>query len=271
MIWLNGDIRPSEGALSANDRGLLLGESVFETILLAEGRAQFWPQHIARLFEACDALGFERPHDAPALKDALVALQSHHGQKARQVLRLTVTGGTTGRGLVPQNGGAATWLMQISDAAAAPAYLRLVDSDTPRLAGNPSHLYKTGAYLDNILARRAAVAAGADEALLFNQHGRLACAAAGNVFVQQGRRLITPPVSEGALPGIIRGAFLHAASLAGLQIVEGLVGRDLLAKADGLYVSNSVQLIVPAGYDAGPAAAQKKQGHALREALSELS
>ena len=34
MIWLNGDIVSAEAAISANDRGLLLGESVFETLLV---------------------------------------------------------------------------------------------------------------------------------------------------------------------------------------------------------------------------------------------
>ena len=55
MIWLNGNIVAAEGAVSANDRGLLLGEAVFETILIKNGVAQFWPEHL-RLCRFADPL-----------------------------------------------------------------------------------------------------------------------------------------------------------------------------------------------------------------------
>lgn len=274
MIWLNGALREAEGAISANDRGLLLGEAVFETLLVQDGVPQFWDAHMARLHAACAAFSFPTPYDDASLKDGVKALLGAHAQHAqqaaRQVLRVTVTGGAGGRGLVPQAASHGTWLMQLSDAAAQPTYLRLHESDITVLAGGASSGHKTSAYLDNILARRAALAAGADEAVMFNQYGRLAGAAAGNVFVQTGKQLITPPVSEGALAGIIRAALLHAGEMAGLSVKEGLIGRDLLAKADALFVSNSVQSVVAAGFDPEASAAQKKQGHALCEALPQF-
>ncbi len=278
MIWLNGNIGDAAGAISAQDRGLLLGEAVFETMLVAGGVPQFWDAHLARLRRACTALGLAIPYDDAALKRGVLSLFDAHdiNPKAgtRHVLRLTVTGGDGGRGLVPDNISAPNWLMQISDAAAPPTYLRLHESDVPVLAGSATGGHKTTAYLDNILARRAALYAGADEALMFNQHGRLAGAAAGTVFVQTGKQLITPPVSEGALAGIIRAALLQLGEASGLNIAEGLIGRDLLAKADALYLTNSVQGVVPAGFEAisetGLSEVQKKQGHALCEALPQF-
>lgn len=281
MIWLNGNIRDAAGAFSAQDRGLLLGEAVFETLLVVDGVPQFWDAHLARLTRACTAFGLVMPYDTAALKNGVLSLFDAHAIKpkadrpgARHVLRLTVTGGDGGRGLVPQNTGAPNWLMQISDAAAPPAYLRLHESDIAVLAGGATAGHKTTAYLDHILARRAALNAGADEALMFNQHGRLAGAAAATIFVQTGKQLITPPVSEGALAGIIRAALLQLGEAGGLNIAEGLIGRDLLAKADALYLSNSVHGVVPAqleaGHATGPGAAQKKQGHALCEALPQF-
>lgn len=270
MIWLNGDIRTAEGAISANDRGLLLGEAVFETLLVVNGIPQFWSAHLARLNAACDAFGFDAPYDEATLKQGVQALLEAHGTHPRQVLRLTVSGGAGGRGLVPLEKNPNTWLMHLSEAAAAPAYLVLQESDICVLAGGASGAHKTTAYLDNILARREAGAAGADEAILFNQFGRLAGAAAGNVFVQTGKQLITPPISEGALPGIIRAALLNADISGGFNVKEGLIGRDLLAKADALFVTNSLQGVVPAGFEADATQAQKKQGHALCEALPQF-
>src|SRR5262249_14745293 len=60
-------------------------------------------------------------------------------------------------------------------------------------------------------ARAEAHAAGADEALLLNRAGRVACAAAANVFVLDDAGLRTPPVSEGSLPGVTRAALFDAA------------------------------------------------------------
>ena len=59
MIWLNGDMRPAENAVSANDRGLLLGEAVFETMLVENRHIAFWDAHLARLMAACAAFGFD--------------------------------------------------------------------------------------------------------------------------------------------------------------------------------------------------------------------
>lgn len=274
MIWLDGEIRAAQGAISADDRGFLLGEAVFETLLVKNGVPQFWDAHMARLHAACAAFSFHTPYDDASLRDGVKALLGAHAQNAQQaarkILRLTVTGGAGGRGLVPPSPSAGTWLMQLSDAAPQPVYLRLYESDITVLAGGVSSGHKTNAYLDNILARRAALENNADEAVMFNQYGRLAGAAAGNLFVQIGKQLITPPVSEGALAGIIRAALLQAGELAGLRVKEGLIGRDLLAKADALFISNSVQGVVAAGFEAEASAAQKKQGHALCEALPQF-
>ena len=138
MIWLNGEIREAEGAISANDRGLLLGEAVFETLLVHKGVPQFWDAHMARLATACAAFSFPMPYNDAKLRDGVKALLALHEKNARQVLRLTVTGGAAGRGLVPAHAEDGTWLMQISDAAPPPAYLHLHESAVPVLARGAS-------------------------------------------------------------------------------------------------------------------------------------
>ena len=100
--------------------------------------------------------------------------------------------------------------------------------------------------------------------------GQLACAAAGNIFVRFDNRLITPPVSEGALPGIIRGALLEMAMIDGLRISEAPIEMARLAAADGLFITNSVNGVVAAAYGSRETA-QKKQGLALHDALPEFS
>lgn len=274
MIWLNGDIATADGAISANDRGLLLGEAVFETMQVKNAVPQFWAAHLARLREACDAFYLKQDYTDDALREAAAALLAAHDNPAHAILRLTVTGGDGGRGLVAQSAGAPNVLMHVSDMPPAPEALSLHVSDTVRLAGASASAHKSTAYLDNILARRQAIKAGADEALMLNQFGRIACAASGTVYLQHGHHLLTPPVSEGALPGTIRAALLQLGEIAGLRLSEGLIEPDSLTTADGMFISNSVLEIVPAylgNHIADTAGeAQKKQGRALRNALPQF-
>lgn len=273
MIWLNGDIVSADGAVSAHDRGLLLGESVFETMLVKNHVPQFWSAHLARLTASCAALGLTQPYGAVALRDGVLALfaadKTLHGEDGRAILRLTVTGGNGGRGLVPGADAKPVMMMQLSVAPPRRHTLRLHKSNVLRFAGQFATAHKSGQYVDNILARRQALAAKADEAVMANQHGRLACAAAGNVFVRFDNRLLTPPVSEGALPGIIRGALLEKAEIDGLHIEEAPIDMAQLQTAAALYVTNSVNGVAAAAFGA-PDAAQKKQGLALNDALPEF-
>ena len=270
QVWVNGERKPAETALSAQDRGLLLGEAVFETLLMKNAVPQFWVAHLARLQAASKAFHLPMPYSPDTLKQGVLDLLKHPApSQDRSLLRITLTGGSGGRGLVAQEASPPTCLMQISAAPQRRDSLRLWVSDQLRLATPNPH--KTNAYLDNIMARRQALAAGAEEAILLNQYGRVASCAAGNLFVQLGKQWITPPESEGALAGIMRAQLIEMAPAVGLDIVEGLVDPDLLARADGLLVTNSANEIVAASLSGAVSNSQKKQGHALCEALPQIS
>jgi branched-subunit amino acid aminotransferase/4-amino-4-deoxychorismate lyase len=89
--------------------------------------------------------------------------------------------------------------------------------------------HKTTNYLDNILARNEAEAAGADEAIMMNGHGRVACATSANIFViKESGDVLTPPCEEGALDGIVRGLVLGCAAETGVNISEAPLDPEFL-------------------------------------------
>lgn len=268
-IWLNGDLRAADAAISVHDRGLLLGESVFETILVKNQVPQFWAAHLARLQTACKAFELACPYNAAGLRDGVLALLAAQTIPRRGVLRITITGGAGGRGLVAGQAAGPNVIMQISEAPPHKPALQLADCTVRRMAGADSTAHKTGTYIDNIMARRQALKAGADEAVMMNQHGRIACAAAGNLFVAQGDTLITPPVSEGALPGIIRAALLDVNEIDGMRIEEAAIEMATLHASPAIFITNSLNGVAAAAYIAATEA-QKKQGLALNEALPEF-
>ena len=146
----------------------------------------------------------------------------------------------------------------ISDAAPPPAYLHLHESAVPVLARGASSGHKTNAYLDNILARRAALDAGADEAVLFTNSVAWPVRRQA-MFCSNRQATHHPPLSEGALAGIVRARLLAIGDIDGISLKEGLIGRDLLSKADALFVTNSLYGVVPAGFDDQVGMAQKNR------------
>jgi branched-chain amino acid aminotransferase len=257
-VLINGQpIAPAQLAL-AQDRGLLLGESVFETVLVKNGIPQFWEAHIKRLRAACDFYGLNLPADnlpardlGMALKQWARALLAENTADDHQVLRLTISGGAGGRGLVPQQAADALCLVSLSPAPSPLACVKLYVSDYGLLAGQPDAAFKTGNYLPNIQARKQAIAHGADEALMLNQWGRIASAAAGNVIVGTGDgQWLTPALAEGALPGIM---LAQLRQLPDSPIKQGQVTPAMLETARHIFICNSVMEIVAAHFEAADA------------------
>jgi branched-chain amino acid aminotransferase len=99
---------------------------------------------------------------------------------------------------------------------------------------------KTANYLPSLLALAEARAAGCDEALLLNHRGQVAEAATANVFLVARGVLVTPPLSDGPLPGVTREAVLECAHHLGLPAEERSFDLDALRQADEVFLTNSV-------------------------------
>lgn len=221
-----------------DDRGLLLGDGLFETILAEGGRLQRLERHLARLTRACAVLGLAPPDEAKLRSAAERALAQAVGVD-RAAVRLTLTPGS-GRGLDrPQ--GAEPRLIATAFAAPAPeGPVSLAAVGLRRNETSPVSRLKTLSYLDNVLARREARDLGAEEALLLNTRGELACAAAANLFWIEHDLLFTPALDCGVLDGIMRAEVMAAAAAMGVERLEVRAGRDALDRAEGVFLTNSL-------------------------------
>lgn len=234
-----------EGAISdqgtqhfdLTDRGLLLGDGVFDTALVLGGRIFRGAAHLERLLAAARELGIDA--DEHAVRHAAETLVERGGQG---VLRTNITRGPGPRGLRPQSPQRPTIFASLAELPAHVAFapLGLAIASIRRNETSPTSRLKTLNYLDGVLAVGAAAAAGFDEALFLNCVGRVACAAAGNVFAICGGEIATPPVGDGVLPGIVR-AFI----LAECGGVERSLDISELVTADAVVVTSSVKLIAP--------------------------
>ncbi|HEY1855698.1 aminotransferase class IV [Acidocella sp.] len=237
MIWLNGALVAAEAArIDPADRGLLLGDGLFETLRVAAGVPRHAMRHLARLQAGALLLRLDLP-DADVLHDALAAVVTAH-RLADGVLRLTVTRGAGPRGVLPVRPQRPTVLVTAAllPPPAAPADVIIARGIT-RDENSPLSRIKSLNYLPSILARIEAEERGATEALLLNQAGLVAESSAATVFVHRAGAWLTPRLDDGALPGIRRAVLLEA----GL-VREAALPVAWLLEAEALCLGNALSL-----------------------------
>jgi branched-chain amino acid aminotransferase len=262
--WLNGRlVAPDAAHVSIMDRGFLLGDGLFETMLARNGRPFDLDGHLARLEAGLDALGFAGAVDLAKLRADIAAYLAAEGA-GDGVLRVTVTRGAGARGLAPPETLVPTILMTLSPAPApreTPVSLHIAAS-TRRNELSPLSRVKALPYLDNLIAYQEARGLGAEDALMLNTRGALACATVANLFLIRAGRLETPPVCDGALPGLTRARVLAVAQEAGLAAAERSLHPRDLDEADHVFLTNSVRGVLEAG-SCGGVPLRRQAGGAL--------
>ncbi|BDG60458.1 aminotransferase class IV [Caldinitratiruptor microaerophilus] len=232
------------------DRGLLLGDGLFETARIYAGRVPLLERHLQRLREGAAVLGIPVPR---GIEEA--ALRTVAACAVRDgVLRVTLTRGPGPRGLDLPPEPAPTLLVQVEPfAGRAPEPLRAALVSLRRDSRSPLTRLKTTSSLASVLARAEARAAGAGEALLLNTDGFVAEGAATNLFWVRDGVLRTPATAAGCLPGIARGLVLELARALGLPVAEGLFPPDDLAAADEAFLTSALLELAPlAGVTTAP-------------------
>ena len=204
---------PGELALPLADRGLLLADGLFETVLLEEGRLQLLEEHLERWRSSAELLAMAPPPDHTLILPLVAEAIARSGIRTG-ALRLNWSRGCGGRGLdLPAPAQAAPahrfWLQLTATAPQFEAVTTWISREERRNAASRLSRCKSFAYTAQVQARREAQAAGAHDALLLSSHGQLCCGSAANLLVLHQGRWTTPPLASGCLPGVMRGRALR--------------------------------------------------------------
>ncbi|MBX7198808.1 MAG: aminotransferase class IV [Rhodospirillaceae bacterium] len=235
-IALNGKIvEVADARIDPADRGLAFGDGLFETMSLRKGRVRRLPAHLARLRLGAGALGIPLAYDDANLESQVTGLVAAN-TLTEAVVKITLTRGPDARGLALPARPKPTLLITTAEAPPEPEPARvIISSVTRRNEFSALSRFKTLNYLDNVIARDQAVQAGADDALLLNTQGRLAGGTAANVFLLVNGGLITPPVEEGALPGVARADAIRLT-----RAEEKPVTVETLIDASEVFLTNAL-------------------------------
>ncbi len=242
-VWFNGALHEGPLAIAAGDRGLTLGDGLYETMLVA-GRIALWRNmHLARMEGSARELGLAFNRNSVDGAIDTILRQPFDGA---QVLRVTLTRGPAARGLAG-NGGNPSLVVSLNDLDVSEMFqpATLITSSIRRSPSSPAARMKTLSYIDNIAAAREAKSRGVDDALLLNTDGCAASSTIANIFLIEGKQLITPARGQGILTGVMRQALLALAHQQGFETRERPVKPAELLKADAVFLTNSLRFIRP--------------------------
>jgi branched-chain amino acid aminotransferase len=257
QLWCNGQwLDVLDFAISPNDRGLMHGLGLFETILAVDGRPIFVDLHLARLHAACLRLGWQM--EFPDLEKIIVELITLNGLKAgRARIRLSITGGSGLLQDLTLGADHLVWLTAVP-AADAPNTTRVNLSPWPRNERSPLVGLKCASYAENLLALEHAARLGFEETIFLNTAGQLCEAATSNLFLIQNGRIATPSLDSGCLPGITRFVVMELAARHDIPCEERSLTRTDLDAADELFLTSTIRGLMGVShfgakiYPAGP-------------------
>ena len=249
-LWafVDGVYSPQEDAVvPVLDRGLLLGDGIFETVRVKRGKPEYFQEHFDRFCASAAAVRMRQPWSLEALEEVCAGLcRRSHLEDAS--VRITLTRGAY-RGTLSDTGDPPRLL-------AICAGLDHVDPTIQSqgvavaLAGVPrvhelSPAVKATQYLAAVLARLEADDKGCYETLFADPRGRVLELSSASFFAVRAGRILTPPLRLGILAGITRSAVLLLARGAGIPAREAVLRLEDLGSIDEAFLTSAVRGVVP--------------------------
>jgi branched-chain amino acid aminotransferase len=251
MINFNGTITAAETNLMVNNRAFLYGDGVFESMKIVDQKILFLEDHYFRLMASMRIVRMEIPMNFTMefFEDQIISLAKANNCSDSARVRITVYRNDGGNYLPLHR--SVSFLINCT-----PLEDKLYSIDTKPyevdlykdfyIAKQLLSTLKTTNKILNVTASIFAVENGFDNCLLLNESKNVAEALQGNVFMVLNGKLITPPLSEGCLNGVMRMQILNLASkIENLEVEELEISPFDLQKAEELFISNVIKGIQP--------------------------
>ena len=251
MINFNGVLVSQDQQLSVNNRAFLYGDSVFETLKVVNNSILFLEDHYFRLMAAMRIVRMEIPMNFTLeyFEEQILSLVKTNNCESSARIRFSVYRNEGGFYLPMVN-----TISYIIQSVALPNQYYSLDQNPYEV-----ELYKdfyvskqllsslkTNNKMVHITGSIFAKENGYDNCLILNETKNVVEALQGNIFMVLEGRLITPPISEGCLNGIMRKQILAIAKKNNeYEVVEGVISPFDLQKAEELFITNVVKGIQP--------------------------
>ncbi|MEM8520656.1 aminotransferase class IV [Flavobacterium sp. PL12] len=251
MINFNGTIVSEDANILTQNRAFLYGDGVFETVKVLNNKVLFLEDHYFRLMSSMRVVRMEIPMNFTMeyLEEQILSTVNENSIAHSSRARITVYRNDGGYYLPKIN-----TVSFIISAVGLEKQLYSFDKTnyevdlykdfyiTKQLLSS----IKTTNKIINITGSIFADENGLDNCILLNDSKNVVEALQGNLFMVLGDKLITPPVSEGCLNGVMRKQILSLANkIANLEVIEEVISPFDLQKADELFITNVIKGIQP--------------------------
>ena len=246
MINFNGDSSAQENMLTQN-RAFLYGDAVFETVKIVNGKILFLEDHYFRLMASMRILRMEIPMNFTMeyFEEQILSVVENNGYSASARARITVYRNDGGYYLPITND--ISFLIHTSSLDNQSFVLETKECEVDLykdfyISKQLLSTLKTTNKVVNVTASIYANENGLDNCILLNENKNVVEVLQGNIFMLRGNTLITPPISEGCINGIMRKQVLTLAKkIEGLEVIEEIISPFDLQKADELFFTNVIK------------------------------
>ena len=251
MINFNGEIHDTNFQLSVSNRSFLYGDGVFETLKIVNNKILFFEDHYFRLMASMRIIRFDIPMSFTMeyIEEQILNLVKIIAIQNCARVRFTVFRNEGGFYLPTDN--SISFVINATELQAKQYRILKNDFEVDLYKDFivPKQLLstlKTANKITHITASIFAKENQLDACLLINETKNVIEATNGNLFMLLGNKLITPPISEGCLNGILRKQIIYVAKqFESIQIVEQTISPFDLQKADELFITNVIIGIQP--------------------------
>jgi branched-chain amino acid aminotransferase len=256
QIWMDGEfVDWHDAKVHVLTPTLHYGWGVFEGVRAYEtdrGAAIFQHRaHTERLFRSARILQMDVPFAVDEIMEATRELLRRNEMRSAYIRPLVYLGyGEMGLNPLPSSVkvlvAAWPWGTYLGDEGIRNG-VRAKISSWQRIGANmiPTGAKAAGVYINSSLAKVEALKAGYEEAILLNEHGRIAEGTGENLFIVKDGVLMTPPLSEGCLQGITRDTVIGFARDLDIPFVESPLLRQDLYLADEAFFTGTAAEVVP--------------------------
>ena len=251
IAYLNNRFLPLRRAkISVLDRGFMYGDGIFETMRSYNGTVYLLERHLDRLFSSLGSLRIDPGITKKKLEKKVHTLLAKNKLKSAYV-KIIVTRGTSEGLLVPSGKTDPTIAMFVLPHAPLPRAvyekgIRACIAEVNINKGSPADGKKTLNYIANILFRMDSRENGFEDAIFMNSDGSVTEATSSNLFIVDGKKIYTPPVKSGILPGITREEIIRLVRRRSARAIqEKCIKKNDLFDADELFLTNSISEVVP--------------------------
>jgi len=250
-ICINGKLLPVKDAtISVLDRGLFYGDGIFESLRTYNGKPFQLEQHLKRLLQGAKTLSIRSLPSSTQLKTAVLKTLKANNFKKSYIKIIITRGLSKKRGLSLKNAtGKPTIIIIVEEQKSYPKKMfsvgwKVIISQIIR-PDVPSSRIKSLNYINNLLARREAEKAKANEAIMLDDRGYLAEGTISNVFIVKHGAIYTPSKTAPILPGLTRNLVIKLAKQSAFKVIEKNITPKELYTADECFITFSGPGIVP--------------------------